>query len=208
MLTPQESQVIQLLFLREQSMVMTSDTTPSNPYANDDWVKPYKGDPWRGNLSTPINDSPIVKAYIRNLPAYRQGLSPFMRGLEIGMAHGYFLVGPEVVVGPLREAAHGANLSGLITAIYITVSACLGISIFAITTFQGDPRGAYNSHSKDELRPLRKKDDWFQLCGGIFLGSTGGAIFAYLLLENFGELDAMLRGAVNVSQAIGSWIFG
>jgi photosystem I subunit XI len=179
-----------------------SVVNPAQAYANPGMIKPYQDDPWRGNLSTPINDSPLVKAYIQNLPAYRAGLTPFMRGLEIGMAHGYFLVGPEVVVGPLRETTHGANLSGLITAVYIAVSACLGISIFALSTFQGDPRGAYNSHSKDELRPLRKKEDWFQLSGGIFLGSMGGAVFAYFLLENFDDLDAILRGAVNISQAI------
>lgn len=161
-------------------------------------IKPYQGNPFVANLSTPINDSPLAKAFINNLPAYRQGLTPFMRGLEIGMAHGYFLVGPEVVVGPLRETAHGANLSGLITAIFITVSACLGISIFALATFQGNPRGAYNSYCKDPLRPLRTREEWNQLNGGIFIGSMGGAVFAYLLLENFDALDAMLRGAVNV----------
>jgi photosystem I subunit 11 len=131
-----------------------------------------------------------------------------MRGLEIGMAHGYFLVGPEVVIGPLRETAHGANLSGLITAIYIAASACLGISIFALATFQGNPRGAYNSNSQDDLRPLRKKEDWFQLSGGVFLGAMGGAVFAYLLLENFDDLDAILRGAVNVSQSGFPWLAG
>ncbi len=162
-------------------------------------VQPYKNDPFRGNLSTPINDSALAKAFIRNLPAYRPGLSPFMRGLEIGMAHGYFLIGPEIVVGPLRETAHGANLSGLITAIYITASACLGISLFAMTTFQGNPKGAYNTYCKDELRPLRTKEGWFQLNGGVFLGAMGGAIFAYLLLENFVDLDAILRGAVNIN---------
>lgn len=174
----------------------------------NDPIQPYQANPWFGNLSTPINDSPIVKAYIRNLPAYRPGLTPFMRGLEIGMAHGYFLVGPEVVVGPLRETAHGANLSGLITAIYIAVSACLGISIFALAMFQGDPKGSYNSHSQDNLRPLRSKDDWFQLSGGVFLGSMGGAVFAYLLLENFADLDSILRGGVNVSQNLLTWLFG
>lgn len=180
---------------------MTTSDTPvwADAYDYDDIVQPYQGDPQLGNLATPVNSSNLVKAYINNLPAYRPGLSPFLRGLEIGMAHGYFLVGPEVVVGPLRETAHGANLSGLITAIYITVSACLGISIFALSTFQGNPKGAYNTHSQDRLRPLRNKDDWFQLCSGILLGSMGGAIFAYVLLENFDALDAMLRGAVNVS---------
>ncbi|MEO1372769.1 MAG: photosystem I reaction center subunit XI [Cyanobacteria bacterium J06635_10] len=161
-------------------------------------IKPYQGNPFVANLSTPINDSPLAKAFINNLPAYRKGLTPFMRGLEIGMAHGYFLVGPEVVVGPLRETPHGANLSGLITAVFIAASACLGISIFALTTFQGNPRGAYNSYCKDPLRPLRTREEWNQLNGGVFLGSMGGAVFAYLLLENFDALDAILRGAVNI----------
>ncbi|AFY30770.1 photosystem I reaction center subunit XI [Calothrix sp. PCC 7507] len=170
-----------------------------NQYEEEDIIKPFKGDPCLGNLSTPINDSPLVRAFISNLPAYRKGLTPFMRGLEIGMAHGYLLVGPEVVVGPLRESVHGTNLSGLITSIYIAVSACLGISIFAITTFQGNPRGAYNSYSKDLLRPLKTREEWSQLNGGIFIGAMGGAIFAYFLLENFDSLDAILRGAVNAS---------
>ncbi|MEM7555560.1 MAG: photosystem I reaction center subunit XI [Cyanobacteria bacterium P01_A01_bin.84] len=161
-------------------------------------IKPYRGDPFIANLSTPINDSPLARAFINNLPAYRKGLTPFMRGLEIGMAHGYFLVGPEVVVGPLRETAHGANLSGLITAVFIAASACLGISIFALTTFQGNPRGAYNSYCKDPLRPLKTREEWNQLNGGVFLGAMGGAVFAYLLLENFDALDAILRGAVNI----------
>jgi photosystem I subunit 11 len=152
---------------------MTSTQQPrwADAYDKDDLIQPYQGNPQLGNLATPINSSGLVRAYINNLPAYRPGLSPFLRGLEIGMAHGYFLVGPEVVVGSLRETAHGANLSGLITAIYITVSACLGISIFALATFQGDPRGAYNSHSPDRLRPLRQKEDWFQLCAGVLLGA-------------------------------------
>ena len=112
------------------------------------------------------------------------------------------------MVGPLRETHHGANLSGLVTAIYITVSACLGISIFALATFQKDPRGAYSPYPKDRLRPLRSKEDWYQLSGGIFLGSMGGAMFAYGLLENFDDLNAILRGAVNISQALLSGVFG
>ncbi len=180
----------------------------SDAYISTDPIQPYQGNPQLGNLATPINSSALVRAYINNLPAYRPGLTPFLRGLEIGMAHGYFLVGPEVVFGPLKEGSHGANLSGLITAIYITVSACLGISIFALATFQGDPRGTYNSHSRDRLRPLRKKEDWYQLSGGILMGSLGGAVFAYALLENFDLLDSILRGAVNISQLVFSGAVG
>ncbi len=32
-------------------------------------IRPYNGDPFIGNLETPINSSPIASAYINNLPA-------------------------------------------------------------------------------------------------------------------------------------------
>ena len=51
------------------------------------------GDPQVGNLATPLNSSDFSKSFIGNLPAYRPGLKPFRRGLEIGMAHGYFVYG-------------------------------------------------------------------------------------------------------------------
>ena len=59
-----------------------------------EFVKPYNDDPFVGNLSTPVTTSVATKLYLGNLPIYRKGLSPLMRGLEIGMAHGYFLIGP------------------------------------------------------------------------------------------------------------------
>jgi photosystem I subunit 11 len=58
------------------------------------------GDPQIGNLETPINSSGFSKAFISNLPAYRAGLSPQRRGLEIGMAHGYFVYGPFALLAP------------------------------------------------------------------------------------------------------------
>ncbi|NES72361.1 MAG: photosystem I reaction center protein subunit XI, partial [Okeania sp. SIO2D1] len=32
---------------------------------------------------------------------------------------------------------------------------------------------------------------------GFFIGGTGGAFMAYLLLENLGGIDAIFRGLVN-----------
>ena len=54
------------------------------------FIKPYNNDPFVGNLSTPVTTSTATKLYLGNLPIYRKGLSPVLRGLEIGMAHGYF----------------------------------------------------------------------------------------------------------------------
>ena len=55
-----------------------------------EFVKPYNNDPFVGNLSTPVTTSTATKLYLGNLPIYRKGLSALMRGLEVGMAHGYF----------------------------------------------------------------------------------------------------------------------
>jgi photosystem I subunit 11 len=71
---------------------------------NAELIQPYNGDPFTGHLSTPISDSAFTRAFISNLPAYRKGLAPLVRGLEIGLAHGYFLIGPWVKLGPLRDS--------------------------------------------------------------------------------------------------------
>lgn len=50
------------------------------------------GDPFIGMLETPVTSSPIVAGYLSNLPAYRTQVSPLLRGVEIGLAHGFLLV--------------------------------------------------------------------------------------------------------------------
>ena len=64
-----------------------------NDARNQEVVFAAEGNPQLGNLETPINSSPLSKWFIRNLPAYRPEHTPFRRGLEVGMAHGYFLFG-------------------------------------------------------------------------------------------------------------------
>ncbi|MFM7512274.1 MAG: photosystem I reaction center subunit XI, partial [Cyanobium sp.] len=59
-------------------------------------------DPCVGNLATPVNSSYFTRAFLNALPAYRPALSPNRRGLEVGMAHGFFLYGPFAITGPLR----------------------------------------------------------------------------------------------------------
>ena len=80
-----------------------------------------------GNLATPINASPLVKSYINALPAYRQGLSPLRRGLEVGLAHGYWIIGPFSKLGPLRDTDL-ANLAGLLSTIGLVIISTLAIS--------------------------------------------------------------------------------
>ncbi|MBD2483574.1 MULTISPECIES: photosystem I reaction center protein subunit XI [Planktothrix] len=151
-------------------------------------IKPYNGDPFVGNLSTPISDSDFTRAFIGNLPAYRKGLSPLLRGLEVGMAHGYFLAGPWIKFGPLRDHATAANLGGLISAITLILIATICLSAYGLVTFQ---KGGSETDS------LQTSEGWSQFAGGFFVGAMGGAFVAFFLLENFGIVDAIFRGLVN-----------
>ncbi|NES93741.1 MAG: photosystem I reaction center protein subunit XI [Desertifilum sp. SIO1I2] len=162
---------------------------------NMEVVKPYNGDPFVGHLSTPISDSDFTRAFIGNLPAYRKGLSPFRRGLEIGLAHGYFLLGPWVVFGPLRDYPGAANLGALISAVALILIATAGMSAYGFVTFkeQDNPQGLTPKVSDR----LKTDEGWSEFTGGFFLGGTGGAFVAYFLLENFEAVDAIFRGLVN-----------
>jgi photosystem I subunit 11 len=150
-------------------------------------VKAYNGDPFVGHLSTPISDSSFTKAFIGNLPAYRKGLSPIIRGLEVGAAHGYFLVGPWTILGPLRETEFAA-LGGLISAIALILIATIALSSYGLVTFQGESEGASS---------LQSAEGWSQFSAGFFVGASGGAFVAYFLLSNFNVVDGIFRGLFN-----------
>ncbi|MGD1715122.1 photosystem I reaction center protein subunit XI [Hydrocoleum sp. CS-953] len=159
------------------------------PQATDSgFVQPYNGDPFVGHLSTPISDSDFTRTFIGNLPIYRQGLSPILRGLEVGMAHGYFIFGPMAKLGPLRDAAV-ANIGGLISTIALVLIATICLSSYGIVSFQGEsPEGA---------DPLKTSEGWSQFTGGFFIGGMGGAVVAFFLIENFQIVDSILRGLFN-----------
>ncbi|WP_448573843.1 photosystem I reaction center protein subunit XI [Trichothermofontia sp.] len=149
-------------------------------------IGPANGDPQIGNLETPINSSGFSRAFINNLPAYRKGLSPLVRGLEVGLAHGYFVIGPWVELGPLRDsdaAALGGLVSGI--ALILLASACLGAH--GLVSYKGD-------EPSDSLHSSR---GWSEFTGGFFVGGMGGAFVAYFLLTNFDGIDAIFRGLVN-----------
>jgi photosystem I subunit XI len=160
-------------------------------------VKPYDGDPFVGHLATPISASGFTKAFIGNLPAYRQGLSPILRGIEIGMAHGYFLVGPWIKLGPLRDYPEAANLGGLVSALSLILIATACMSIYGIASFQTSVDTDYPSKNPQAPTGLKTAEGWSQLTAGFFVGAMGGAFVAYFLLENLGGVDAIFRGLVN-----------
>ena len=99
------------------------------------FIKPYNDDPFVGNLSTPISTSSFTRSFLSNLPAYRSGLSPLLRGLEIGMTHGYFLVGPFYKLGPLRSS-DVALISGLFSSIGLIVIMAACLAIYGVVSFE------------------------------------------------------------------------
>nr|YP_009393698.1 photosystem I reaction center subunit XI [Caloglossa beccarii]ARW62260.1 photosystem I reaction center subunit XI [Caloglossa beccarii] len=145
-----------------------------------DFIQPYSQDAFVGNLSTPVSTSSFTKNLLSNLPAYRRGLSPLLRGLEIGMAHGYFLLGPFDKLGPLRNT-DVALLSGFLSTIglIIILTACL--SIYGSVSFD---------ITKEEGKDLlQTSEGWGQFTAGFLVGSIGGSGFAYLLLANVPTLQ-------------------
>jgi len=103
------------------------------------FIKPYNDDPFVGHLATPITSSAVTRAILQNLPAYRSGLTPLLRGLEIGLAHGYFLVGPFAKLGPLRNSDI-ALFAGFLSTIGLILILTLGLTIYGIATFSSQDK--------------------------------------------------------------------
>src|SRR6056300_1031042 len=137
------------------------------------FIKPYNDDPFVGNLATPVSTSSFTRSLLGNLPAYRPGISPLFRGLEIGMTHGYFLVGPFYKLGPLRNS-DVALLSGYFSAVGLIIIMVACLTIYGMVSFE-------NNDVKDELQ---SSQGWQQFTSGWLVGSVGGASFAYILISN------------------------
>jgi photosystem I subunit 11 len=152
----------------------------SLPSRNAEVVNPAD-DPQIGNLATPINSSAFTKALINNLPAYRAGLSPQRRGLEIGMAHGYLLFGPFAFTSQFRNTGV-SDIVGLIEAVILVVILTVCLSLYAgvnplkpistVTT----PKTPSN---------LEDSEGWSEFAGSFLVGGIGGAAFAYIVYEIF-----------------------
>lgn len=143
------------------------------------FIKQYNNDPFVGHLSTPVTTSAATKAFLGNLPVYRAELSPLFRGLEVGMAHGYLLVGPFDKLGPLRNSEI-ALLSGFLSAVGLIIILVLCLTIYGKVSFQDSTKITSNLVNKD----LFTQEGWSQFTSGFLVGAFGGAGFAYLILLN------------------------
>jgi photosystem I subunit 11 len=141
------------------------------------FIKPYNDDPFVGHLATPITSSAMTRALLQNLPAYRFGLTPLLRGLEIGLAHGYFLIGPFVTLGPLRNS-EVALLSGFLSTIGLIVILTLGLAIYGVAAFGEEKSSTLNEND------LQTRKAWDQFRGGFFVGACGSAGFAFICLSS------------------------
>lgn len=137
----------------------------------------HGGDPQVGNLATPINASAFTKAFINNLPGYRQGLSAQRRGLEIGMAHGYFLYGPFALLGPLRNAEY-AGVAGLVATVAMVSILTLALSLYGSA---GVSTATPTLTNPNPPADLGTKEGWSEFASGFLVGGCGGALVAYAL---------------------------
>jgi len=141
-----------------------------------DVISSFEADPFVGHLSTPITSSQITKTYLGLLPAYQKNLSPLLRGISIGFAHGYFLLGPFVELGPLRHS-QVAFFIGFVSTVSLIVILTACLVVYGIVSFSDSD----NSVGVDFLTSR----SWRQFTSGFILGGFTGVSFAYLLLDFF-----------------------
>jgi photosystem I subunit 11 len=147
-----------------------------------DVVSAYEGDPFVGNLSTPITTSSITKSYLSLLPAYKSGLSPLLRGINIGFVHGYLLLGPFVKLGPLRTS-EVANFVGFVSTLSLIVILTTCLLIYGFVTFSN----AKENERKSSMVDFLNSKGWRQFTSGFIIGGFGGTSVAYIVLKLFGS---------------------
>ena len=159
---------------------------------SSEFIKPYAGDPQIGNLETPLNSSGLSRAFISNLPAYREGLSAQRRGLEVGMAHGYLLYGPFALLGPLRDSDVPA-VAGLLAAVGLVLILTVCLSLYSGANVS--PSVSRNTLPYTPPEALSTDEGWSEFAGSFLIGGIGGAAFAYFLTANLPILSSLLAVA-------------
>ena len=155
-------------------------------------------EPFVGNLKTPLNSSDFSKWWLNNIPFYRSGLSPWFRGLEIGMAHGYLLFGPFALLGPLRNTEQG-NFIGLLSAGGLIAILTVCLAIYGAASFNKEWRSdfpTYSTANPDVPNELKTTGGWNQFAVAFLVGGLGGALVAYQIYDNLGLLKAIFGGNI------------
>ena len=142
------------------------------------------GDPQIGNLATPINASSLVQNWLKGLPLYRPGLPPNKRGLEIGMAHGYFVYGPFALLGPMRDSGNG-DVAGLLSAAGLVAILTIALSLYGKVQSASD---AGITTSPELPTELKTTAGWSAFTNSFMIGGLGGAFVAFAVHQMLGFL--------------------
>lgn len=138
---------------------------------------------WRGpemfagdQVQTPVTNGAFAVQFVNNLAFYREGLKPWQRGLEVGMAHGYFIIGPFVALGPLRNTPEAA-----------TVGLLAGCALIGIVSVGGLLFGATIKPTLFDKKGDAPAAGYQEMINWHALGGIGGAGFAHALITVFGS---------------------
>ncbi|KAK9907365.1 hypothetical protein WJX75_002256 [Coccomyxa subellipsoidea] len=149
-------------------------------------IQPINGDPFIGMLETPVTSSPLVAGFLSNLPAYRIGVSPLLRGVEIGLVHGLLVTGPFIKLGPLRNIPGVAERAGCLSGAGLVVILTVALTIYGASAFQNDSGAiGVKTLSGRELQrdPLQTADGWQKFSAGWCVGGLSGVAWAWILTQ-------------------------
>lgn len=159
-------------------------------FKNGDMVQPPGGNRPNSNQASLLTSEDLTLKFLKYLPIYRPGISSLARGLEIGMAHGYWLVGPFATLASLGllTNSHAGNLIGLLSAGSLILILTIGFSIYGTTNFERKqeiyPQSAMVVAIPRVPQTLNSIQRWSEFTEGFLIGGIGGVIFAYLLLNS------------------------
>merc|ERR1712125_239385 len=138
---------------------------------------------WRGKemfagdqCQTPVTNGRFAVNYLNNLAFYRKGLKPWQRGIEIGMAHGYFIIGPFTSLGPLRNTPEAA-----------TVGLLAGDACIAAASLGGLGFGTVMTPTLFDEKGDKPGKGFTEMINWHLVGGIGGAGFAHALITIFGS---------------------
>lgn len=151
---------------------------PQDPRSKDVVLPDF--DPQGSNLETPITNSKLVRAIVNSFSAYRQGLSPLRRGIEVGLTHGYWILGPFFKFNPLRYSERGAEVALLSTLGLIFISTA-SILLYAATN---PPLPIATIPVSDLPDVFASPKGWDIYAIGFLVGGVIGAVVAYLIVNN------------------------
>ena len=161
--------------------ISKSKDRPSDP-RNREVVHPAGGDPQSSNLETPINASALSKWLINIQPAYRTGLTPYRRGLEVGITQGLWVIIPFIKLGPLRDADI-ANIAGFLSAIGLLIIATASILLYGSTN---PPKPRATITNPNPPMELSTTAGWYKYANGFFVGGIIGTTITFFILSNWG----------------------